>query len=248
MARKTIIVTGAASGIGQAAARLLLARGDNVCAADIAPIGADDFGPDNAPRLLPSRVDVAEAASCAACVEAAVARFGRIDGLIHMAGVHSSRTWREIDAAETNHVLAVNTTGAMLMAQACARAMEASGGGAIVFATSGVINVSGTGGDGRGGPAYAASKGAIIGVTRALARSLAPIKVRVNAVSPGSTRTPMTATYTEEALRRVGEKTLIGRVAEAHEIASVAVFLVSDESAYIWGEIVNVNGGAHFGG
>lgn len=246
--RKTIIVTGAASGIGRACARLLLANGDNVCAADINPVSSDSLGAADAARLLTARVDIADAESCAAAVAATLERFGRVDGLIHMAGMHSSLTWREIDAEHANRVLAVNTTGALLMARACALEMEKTGGGAIVFATSGVINVSGVGGDGRGGPAYAASKGAIIGLTRSLARSLAPVRVRVNAVSPGSTRTAMTATYTEEALRKVGEKTLMGRVAEPEEIAAVALFLVSDASAYVWGEIVNVNGGAHFGG
>jgi 3-oxoacyl-[acyl-carrier protein] reductase len=141
----------------------------------------------------------------------------------------------------------VNVTGSFLMAQACAHAMEKTGGGAIVLASSGSINVSGVGGHGRGGPAYVSSKAAIVGLTRALARSFAPIKVRVNAVSPGATRTAMTAEYDEEALKKVGERTLVNRIGEAREIAEVACFLVGDESAYVVGDVIAVNGGGSFG-
>jgi 3-oxoacyl-[acyl-carrier protein] reductase len=125
--------------------------------------------------------------------------------------------------------------------------MEKTGGGAICLAMSGSIMVSGLGGHGRGGIAYISSKAAIIGVTRGLARSLAPINIRVNAVSPGSTRTAMTADYSEEAVRHAGAKTLAGRMGEASEIASVALFLISDEAGYIQGQIINVNGGGSLG-
>jgi 3-oxoacyl-[acyl-carrier protein] reductase len=91
------------------------------------------------------------------------------------------------------------------------------------------------------------SKGAVIALMRALARSLAPQRIRVNAVSPGSTATPMTADYDEDALRRVGERTLIGRIGQPQEIAAVAQFLISDAASYITGEIVHANGGGYFG-
>ena len=100
---------------------------------------------------------------------------------------------------------------------------------------------------GRGGPAYVASKAAIIGLTRALARSFAPLGVRVNAVSPGATRTAMTADYDDDALRKVGERTLVNRIGEPEEIASAACFLVSADSSYVVGETVSVNGGGSFG-
>jgi 3-oxoacyl-[acyl-carrier protein] reductase len=84
-------------------------------------------------------------------------------------------------------------------------------------------------------------------LTRALARSFAPFGVRVNAVSPGATRTAMTADYDDDALRKVGERTLVNRIGEPEEIASVACFLVSSDSSYIVGETVSVNGGGSFG-
>ena len=244
---KRVIVTGAASGIGAACVRVALDKGWRVCAVDINQPRLDDIPEDALPRLICAQADVTDSAACAAAVEAAVRVFGGLDGLIHMAAVHSTDTWRDLEAAEMDRTLSVNVTGSFLMAQACARAMEASGGGAIVLASSGSMNVSGVGGHGRGGPAYVASKAAIVGLTRALARSFAPIKVRVNAVSPGATRTAMTADYSEDALVKVGERTLVGRIGDAREIASVACFLVSDESSYVIGDIVAVNGGGSFG-
>lgn len=244
---KRIIVTGAASGIGAACVRVALEKGWRVCAVDVNEPDASGIPADALPRFVAARADVADPSACEAAVQTAVRAFGGLDGLIHMAAIHSTKTWRELDGAEFERTLAVNVTGSFLMAQACARAMEACGGGAIVLASSGSMNISGIGGQGRGGPAYVASKAAIVGLARALARSLAPIKVRVNAVSPGATRTAMTADYSDEALRNVGERTLVGRIGEAREIAAVACFLVSDESAYVVGEIVAANGGGSFG-
>jgi 3-oxoacyl-[acyl-carrier protein] reductase len=122
-----------------------------------------------------------------------------------------------------------------------------TGGGAIVLTSSGSINVGGVGGHGRGGPAYVSSKAAIIGLTRALARSFAPLGIRVNAVSPGSTDTAMTADYDKEARRKVAERTLVGRMGDPKDIAAVAQFLISDAAGYMTGEIVHVNGGDSFG-
>ena len=243
---KTIIVTGAASGIGAACVTMLLARGANVCALDRDPI-SQVFSDDESTRLLIVRANVADANACGDCVKRSVLKFGPIDGLIHMAATHSTTPWRELDSAEFDRTLSINVSGSFLMAQACAHAMETSGGGAIVLASSGSISVSGLGGHGRGGPAYVASKAAIIGLTRALARSFAPLGVRVNAVSPGATRTAMTADYDDDALRKVGERTLVNRIGEPEEIASVACFLVSADSSYVVGETVSVNGGGSFG-
>lgn len=244
---KRIIVTGAASGIGAACVRAALDRGWSVCAVDINEPDATVVAGEARQRFIAARADVTDAGACDVAVAKATKAFGGLDGLIHMAAVHSTNTWRDLDADEFQRTLGVNVTGSFLMAQACARAMEATGGGAIVLASSGSMNVSGVGGHGRGGPAYVASKAAIVGLTRALARSFAPIKVRVNAVSPGATRTAMTADYSEDALQKVGERTLVGRIGEAREIASVACFLVSDESSYVIGDIIAVNGGGSFG-
>jgi 3-oxoacyl-[acyl-carrier protein] reductase len=242
--RKTVIVTGAASGIGFACVQGLLAAGHQVCGADLQAIPAGRLG-DHSGRFLAVRADIADVAACGHLVAQAREKFGELTSLIHMAAAHSTLTWRELTPEHFNRILAVNVTGAFLIARAAAEQMV--DGGAIVLTSSDSVNVSGVGGHGRGGPAYVSSKGAIIGLTRALARSLAPQRIRVNAVSPGSTATAMTAEYDDDALRKVAERTLLGRIGEPHEIAAVAQFLISDAASYLTGEIVHANGGGYFG-
>jgi 3-oxoacyl-[acyl-carrier protein] reductase len=255
-ALKTAVVTGAASGIGAASVRVLLEKGWNVCGCDIDAIATADIGQDLGreamQRFIAVKTDVADAASCRDTVRQTIAKFGRVDGLIHMAAVHSTKTWRELDAAEFNRTLSINVTGSFLISQAvaltmCDNPVQDNGRGAIVLASSGSISSSGVGGEGRGGTAYVSSKAAIIGLVRGLSRSLAPEGIRVNAVSPGSTETSMTASYSEDARRKVGERALAGRIGQPGDIADVAAFLLTDEARYVWGEIVNVNGGATFG-
>jgi len=241
---KTAIVTGAASGIGFACVQALLAAGHQVCGADLQPVPTERLH-DHASRFIAVRADVADAVDCGNVVAQAMEKFGALTSLIHMAAAHSTLTWRELTPDHFNRILAVNVTGAFLIAQAAAERMVS--GGAIVLTSSGSINVGGVGGHGRGGPAYVSSKAAIIGLTRALARSLAPLRIRVNGVSPGATETAMTADYDDEALRKVAERTLLGRIGQPQDIAAVAQFLISDAAGYMTGQIVQVDGGGNFG-
>lgn len=244
-AARTALVTGAASGIGRAAAECALAAGWRVAALDlVAPTTPSGADPEQFTAIA---CDVSREEDCSAAVAAAVHRFGGIDTLLHFAATHATQTWADLDAEIFNRVLAVNVTGSFLMAKAAAGWMKEHGGGAIVLTGSGSINVSGLGGHGRGGPAYVSSKAAIIGLTRALARSFAPFGIRVNAISPGATDTAMTADYSDEARAAVGRRTLVGRMGEPAEIARAAMFLASDEASYITGEILNANGGGSFG-
>jgi 3-oxoacyl-[acyl-carrier protein] reductase len=237
---KNVIVTGAASGIGFACVQGLLAAGHRVCGADLQPVPAERFQADPA-RFVEVCANVADEGDCRKITARAVEAFGTPNAMIHMAAFHSTLTWRELTSEHFDRTLAVNVTGSFLMARAVAEHM--TDGGAIVLTSSGSINVGGLGGRGRGGPAYVSSKAAIIGLTRALARSLAPLRIRVNAVSPGSTETPMTADYDEEMRRNVVHRSLVGRMGRPQDIAGVALFLISDAAGYMTGEIVQVNGG-----
>lgn len=243
---KSVIVTGAASGIGQACARDLAAEGHRVLALDLGAdaIGAAHPGAGNA--LVPFECDVSNAEDCERAVDTAVEKFGRLDAMIHFAAIHSSTPWRDLGADEFNRVLAVNVTGSFLMSQAAAKPMIEQGGGSIVLTASGIVHVGGAGGDGRGGPAYASSKAAIVALTRSLARSFGADGIRVNAIAPGSTETAMTAGYTERARADAGSRAVLGRMGRPEEIADAARFLISERASYITGEIMNVNGGSSF--
>ncbi len=241
-----VIVTGAANGIGRACARDMAADGNKVLAVDLDERATRAAHPDAGGNLVFEACDVSRAEDCAAAVAAALERFGAVDALLHFAGIHTTRVWEEATAEEFNRVLEVNVTGSFLMAQAAARPMVAAGRGVILFTASSIVHAGGVGGSGRGGPAYACSKAAIIALTRSLARALGPQGVRVCAVAPGATVTPMTAGYTEAHWAHVRSSAALGREGDAEDIADVARFLISDRARYVTGEIVNVNGGVSF--
>ena len=246
--KRTILVTGAAGGIGGACVDHLLHEGLNVCAADLRALDDGEAHADALDNLLLEKVDISNAASCEAVVAAAITRFGRLDGLIHMAGVHCTEPWEDLTAESFNRIISINVTGAFLIARAAALGMAKTGGGAIVMASSGSTNLSRQDGTGNSSPAFVASKSAIIGLVGSLARSFAPLHVRVNAVSPGATDTAMSAPFDEDTMHRLSERTLVGRIGAASEIARVAGFLVSNASSYVDGQVIAVNGGDVHGG
>ena len=241
------LVTGAASGIGAAAIRLLLVEGARVCATDMQKIPLDGIDGRRLDNLKTLKCDVSKEADCKRAVAETVRAFGALHSVLHFAGIHSVKTWEELDAAELAHLYAVNVIGSFLITKAAGQYMKDNGGGAIVMTGSGSMNAGGVGGEGRGGPAYTATKGAIIALHRSMARSLGPLGIRVNAVSPGATTTAMTADYSKAALANVARRSALGRIGRADEIASVAIFLNSERASYVTGEIVNVNGGGSFG-
>jgi NAD(P)-dependent dehydrogenase (short-subunit alcohol dehydrogenase family) len=244
---ETVMVTGAASGIGKACARRLLAEGSEVVALDVNGDALAASLP-RSERLELAAADVSRAEDCAGAVARAVTRFGKLDALIHWGAVHSTTAWTDLAAEELNRVLAVNVTGSFLIAQAAARAMLGRRQGAIVLtASTSVVNGSIGGPPGNGGPAYVTSKAAITGLVRSLARALGPDGIRVNGIAPGITDTPMIETYTPEQRRASVERVPLRRLATPDEIASVGCFLISDAARYMAGEVVIVNGGAQFG-
>ena len=247
MKNQTVIVTGAASGIGLACTKLLLERGAQVAAFDIQEEKMSTNLPKNNINLIQICGDVSDPNVCDDVVEKTINKFDRLDGLIHWGAAHSSARWDELDADECNNIMKVNVTGTFLIAQAAAKPMTEKGKGAIALCTSTSVLHGVTGGEGQGGPAYVASKGAVIALTRSLARALGPKGVRVNAVSPGITETAMIKDYSDRQRDAMKKRFPLGRFAEPNEIAEAGLFLISEKASFMTGEIMHVNGGSNFG-
>jgi 3-oxoacyl-[acyl-carrier protein] reductase len=248
MKKSTVIVTGAASGIGKACAEKLTEHGANVIAFDRDKRALRAVVPKGQGVVAVHTGDVSKREDCEATVATAVREFGALDAVIHCAAIHSSRYWADLDAEEFNCVLAVNVTGSFLIAQAAAKYMTKHRKGAIVLTSSSNVITGGVGGQaGLGGPAYVASKAAIVGLVRSLARSLGSAGIRVNGIAPGVTDTPMIANYSADHRAAQATRTVLGHIAAAEEIADVACFLAADGARYMTGEVVIVNGGANFG-
>ena len=237
---KTIIVTGAASGIGQATAQRLAADGARVVLADrdeteaLASEIRDGGG-----QAMASRVDVMAAEQIDAMVHAAKAEFGAIGGLVNAAGICISKRLEDTTEEEWDRQLGVNLKGLFLCCRALIPAMR-EGGGAIVNigSTAGLVGGPQT-------PAYCASKGGVVQLTRALAVDHAGDGIRVNCVCPGPVNTPMLSSVDESDFD-VGvliDATLIKRVAQPGEIAGVIRFMLSDDASNMTGSIVVTDGG-----
>jgi NAD(P)-dependent dehydrogenase (short-subunit alcohol dehydrogenase family) len=183
--------------------------------------------------------DVADEAACARIVDETVARFGRLTTLVNSAGVRSERPDPTPPPHEWQRVVNVNLTGTYLASNAALPALIASGAGSITNLAS-IYGLVG----GATSPAYAASKGAIVNLTRQMALEWAP-KVRVNCVCPGVIETPMTAelrrdpAWAEKALKRYP----LGRFGQPDEIAAAILYLASDEAAFVTGVALPVDGG-----
>ena len=244
---KTALVTGAASGIGLACTKLLLEQGTKVAAFDIQGQKLREQFPGSNKNLLSLIGDFSKQEDCFGAIDSALTHFGELNAVLHWGATHSSARWNELTSEECNRVLQVNVTGSMLIAQSAANVMVKQGSGSIVLCTSTSVLHGVTGGEGQGGPAYVASKGAIIALTRSLARALGPKGIRVNAVSPGITETEMIAGYTEEQRKNMKARFPLGRFAAPEEIAHAGIYLTSEKASFMTGEIMHVNGGSNFG-
>ena len=220
---KVALVTGAASGIGREIATVFEREGARVVGLDRAGEG-----------LL--HADVRNPAE----VEAAVAGVGKLDVLVNCAGIREIGDVYSIASEEWENVIAVNLSGTFYCCQSAARVMREGGGGAIVNMSSvgGLIGLSHR-------PAYTASKHGVVGLTKSLARDLAPDGIRVNAICPGMIRTALTERYFEDETFEQGLATIVpqGRAGDASDVASAALYLASDLSSYVNGIALTVDGG-----
>ena len=242
-ARQAAIVTGAAGGIGLACAKRLAAEGAWVILADVdAEKGAAAVkeleAEGRAVHFVPT--DVGDARGAGALIDATLEWAGRLDVLVNNAGILRSSDFLDLSEADFDAVIRVNLKGSFLVGQAAARAMAARGGGAIVNVSSinAVVALPQQ-------AAYVTSKGGINQLTKAMALALAPHKIRVNAIGPGSIATEMVQQVMGDAAakRTLLSRTPLGRLGTPDEVAAAVAFLASEDASYITGEILYADGG-----
>ena len=237
-------ITGAAGprGLGRAMAQMFAEQGATVAVLDLdlgqAQAAAAELGPDHVGLAC----DVTDKAACDAAMAELISRWGRIDILVNNAGITQPLKLMEIAAANYDAVLDVNLRGTLYASQAAIPQMRAQGAGSIVNISS----VSAQRGGGIfGGPHYSAAKAGILGLTKAMARELAPDGVRVNAICPGFIGTDITAGKLTPAMKeQILAGIPMGRAGTPGDVAGCALFLASDLSAYVTGSEVDVNGGS----
>ncbi len=241
---KTALVTGAARGIGLEIALAFAAEGAAVAVADLSPqdcaAAAAEISGKTGARTIGLGLDVSKEADCERAIEETIAAFGKVDILVNNAGITRDNLVLRMKEADFDAVISVNLKGAFLMAKAAAKPMLKARAGRIINISS-VVGQSGQAGQAN----YSASKAGLIGLTKSLAREFAPRQVLVNAVAPGFIRTRMTEGLKDEAKTKIYEMIPLGRMGEPGEVAKAALFLAGDDSAYITGQVLAVNGGLY---
>lgn len=242
---RVAVITGAASeaGIGRATARLFARQGASVALLDLPAespeAAAAELGSEHAGYVC----DVRDGNACSETVEAIAERFGGIDILVGNAGVVFGTPILEISPEEYDLVVDVNLKGNFQMAQAVIPHLKSRGGGSMVFVSS----IAGQVGGGLFGRShYAAAKSGIFGLAKALARELAPEGIRANAVAPGVIDNDFTrGRMTAEDKVRIAKTVPLGHLGRSEDIADACLYLASDLSSYVTGQVLSVNGGLH---
>jgi len=243
---RVAIITGGASGIGRASALAFLREGARVVVGDlneasIAETAALATAAGHADRLAARRVDVSAERDVAALVDLAVDRFGGLDAIFNNAGVGGAfGPIGETTAEEWDFTFAVLVRGVFLGIKHASNRMKTQGRGGSIVNTASVAGINGGGGP----HAYSAAKAAVANLTRAVSSELAGHRIRVNAIAPGMIKTPLAVGQREDAWdRRVHQKQPWPELGMPEHIADAAVFLVSDESRFITGQVIVVDGG-----
>jgi 3-oxoacyl-[acyl-carrier protein] reductase len=241
---KVAIITGAGSGIGAGSARRFVAEGARVLVADIDRAHAERTCEALGPDAVPWEVDVSDADTVAAMIQAALEEFGGLDILFSNAGIAESvKPLAEITVAEWDRIIDVNLKGFFLCAQAAAPVMRERGGGSIIVTGSMAARRPRP-----GMAAYVASKSGVVGLARGLAVELATDQTRVNIINPGPAQTPMLMEFAfaddeAEALRAMRAGMPLGNAIQPDDVAAAAVYLASDEARNVTGLVMNVDGG-----
>lgn len=240
--QKNVVVTGGASGIGEATVRRAHEEGARVVIIDSnAEAGqrlAESLGDD---RAIAFSLDVSDPAQVQQCLDAAEKRFGPLDVLVNSAGIRDTHKIEDLPSDRWRRVMAVNTEGVFNTSQAFVRrlrAAERSGSIVNVASTAGIIGIVNR-------PVYVASKHAVVGLSKEMAIDLGPHNIRVNVICPGMVHTAMTASYLEkpEDAKRIALSLPLHRVGKPEEIAAVILFVASDDASFMTGAVLAVDGG-----
>ena len=239
---RTAVITGGARGLGYAIAEQFIAEGARVVLGDldfdITRAAAETLGGSGAARAV--ACDVTSLAAVEDLVAAAVGEFGTLDIMVNNAGVTRDATLRKMTEQEFDEVISVHLKGTWNGTRSAAAIMREQGGGAIINMSS----ISGKVGF-IGQTNYSAAKAGIVGLTKAAAKELAHLGVRVNAIAPGLIRSAMTEAMPQRIWDAKLAEVPMGRAGEPSEVAAAALFLASDLSSYVTGTVVEVTGGRH---
>ncbi len=241
---KIAIVTGGASGMGAASSRRLSDEGASVVVVDINEEGAEKVAASLSGPTIAVGADVATEEGVQGYVDAAVSEFGRVDLFHNNAGYGGELvpTW-DMTTEQFDHTMGVNCRGVFFGLRAVMRQMLQQGDGGAIVNTASMSARRGIPGQ----AAYSASKHAVVGLTKVAALEGGPLGIRVNAVCPGLVHTPMLQGLMDEAgpeiVDMMVQRVPIGRMAQADEVANLALWLLSDEASYLNGEDISVDGG-----
>jgi len=238
---KTSIITGGGRGIGKALALKLAQEGSNVAICDVNAEVLEESKKDieaTGRTVLAEKVDVTNLKEVQDFIQKALDKFGKIDILINNAGITRDGLLVRMNDADWDAVLNVNLKGTFNCTKAVAKTMMKQRSGKIVNIAS-IIGLIGNPGQSN----YAASKGGVIALTKSVAKELASRNINVNAIAPGFIETQMTAKLSEDVKNEIKKQIPLGKWGSAEDVANVALFLVSDASAYITGQVVQVDGG-----
>jgi 3-oxoacyl-[acyl-carrier protein] reductase len=241
---RTALVTGAGRGIGYDIARAFAAEGAGVALTDInagaVREAAEKLSKETGARTLPLEADSSKKADCERCVEETEKFFGGLDVLVNNAGITRDNLVLRMKEEDFQAVTDVNLKGPFLMTKAAARGMLKRRSGRIINIAS-VVGQSGNAGQVN----YSAAKAGLIGMTKSLAREFACRQVLVNAVAPGYISTPMTEGLKEEARAKLLGMIPLERLGTGSDVARAVLFLAGEDSAYITGQVLSVNGGIY---
>jgi len=241
---KVALVTGGSRGIGRSAAIALAKRGAHVvinyvsnegAAREVAELIQADGG-----KAEILQFDVANGEAAEKAIAEAAKRLGRLDVLLCSAGISIDGLLLRLKDDDFDRILSVNVKGSVACARAATKVMMRARTGRVIFLSS-VVGEMGNAGQ----TAYAASKAALLGVTKSMARELASRSITVNAITPGFIDTDMTGALTEDQKASINSAIPLGRTGKPEEIAAAVVYLASDEAAYITGQTLRVNGGMY---